>query len=234
MFALNDELITILPKSTNIEASLSKMDRVFIIILLLNLKPDFENIWEQILTIAVIPNFDEVLAWLLRHTSTATRSMRSEITPDTFVMVSQSHSQSDSRGERVSNRGRGQHPQCTYCHRLGHTRDRCYQLHSRPSRTAHLAQSSDHSPSSSLSSVLGSSSTPQGVIRPVNMRSTFVSLKQPNLPPLLMFPRPVMSLLALHIHLHHESLILEPLIISLVIKTFFLLLPFHLLYPLLP
>ena len=71
-------------------------------------------------------------------------------------------------------------------------------------------------------------------LRPVNMRSTFVSLKQPNLPPLLLLPRPVMSLLALHIHLHLGSLILEPLIIYLVIKTFFLLLPFHLLHPLLP
>ena len=67
-----------------------------------------------------------------------------------------------------------------------------------------------------------------------NMRSTFVSLKQPNLPPLLMLPRPIMSLLALHIYLHLRSLILEPLIISLIIKTFFLLLPFRLLYPLLP
>ena len=71
-------------------------------------------------------------------------------------------------------------------------------------------------------------------LRPVNMRSTFVSLKQPNLPPLLLLPRPIMSLLALHIHLHLGSLILEPLIISLVIKTFFLLLPFHLLYLQLP
>ena len=62
------------------------------------------------------------------------------------------------------------------------------------------------------------------------MRSTFVSLKQPNLPPLLLLRRPIMSLLALHIHLHLGSLILEPLIISLVIKTFFLLLPFRLLY----
>ena len=58
-------------------------------------------------------------------------------------------------------------------------------------------------------------------LRPVNMRSTFVSLKQPNLPPLLLLSRPVMSLLALHIHLHLGSLILEPLIISLVIKPFF-------------
>ena len=35
-----------------------------------------------------------------------------------------------------------------------------------------------------------------------NMRSTFISLKQTNLPPLLLLPRPVMSLLALRIHLH--------------------------------
>ena len=58
-------------------------------------------------------------------------------------------------------------------------------------------------------------------LRPVNMRSTFVTLKQPNLPPSLLLPRPVMSLLALHIHQHLGSLILKPLIISLVIKTFF-------------
>ena len=90
MSALKDELISILPKSTNIETSLSKMDRVFMIILLLNLGPDFENIQEQILIGAVIPNFDEVLAQLLRHTSTVTQSMRSEITLDTSVMVSQS------------------------------------------------------------------------------------------------------------------------------------------------
>ena len=72
MSTLKDELISIFPKSTNIETSLSKMDRVFMIIFLLNLGPDFENIREQILTRAVIPNFVEVLAWLLRHTSTAT------------------------------------------------------------------------------------------------------------------------------------------------------------------
>ena len=158
MSALKNELISILPKSTNTETSLSKMDRVFIIILLLNLGPDFENIREQILTRAVIPNFDEALAQLLRHTSTATQSMRSEIIPDTSVMVSQSLSRGDSKGGKGSNCGRGQRPQCTYCHRLGHTRDRCYQLHGRPPRTAHLAQSSDHSACSS--SVSGSSSTP--------------------------------------------------------------------------
>ena len=58
------------------------------IILLLNLGPDFENSRDHILTGAVIPNFDEALAWLLRHTSFAIQSMQYEITSDTFVMVS--------------------------------------------------------------------------------------------------------------------------------------------------
>ena len=66
------------------------------IILPLNLRSNFEFIWEQILTEIIIPNFDEALARLLHHTSTATQSLRSEITPDASVMFSQSHSQSDS------------------------------------------------------------------------------------------------------------------------------------------
>ena len=62
MFALKDELVSILPKSTNTETSLSKMYRAFMIILLLNIGPNFENIREQILTGAIIPIFDEALA----------------------------------------------------------------------------------------------------------------------------------------------------------------------------
>ena len=44
MSALKDELASILPKSTNVDTSQLKVDRVFMIILLLNLRPDFENI----------------------------------------------------------------------------------------------------------------------------------------------------------------------------------------------
>ena len=176
MSTLKDELISILPRSTNTETSLSKMDQVFMIILLLNLGPDFENIREQIFTGAVIPNFDEALVRLLRHTSTITQSMRSKITLDTSVMVSQSLSRGDSRGGRGSNRGRGQRPQCTYCHRLGHTCDRCYQLHDRPPRIAHLTQSSDHSACSS--SVSGNSSAPQGVILTPSEYEEYLRLTQ--------------------------------------------------------
>ena len=233
MSAFKDEFASILPKSTNVDTSQSKMDRVFMIILLLNFGPDFENIREQILIGAVIPNFDESLGRLLRHTSTATQSMRTEITPNTFVMVSQSHShyhsRNDSRGGHGSNRGPGKCPHCTYFNRLGHTRDRCYQLHGRLPRTAHLALSSGHSTSSS--SVSGSSSTPHDVILKPGEYEEYLRLTQAAKSSSIASVAQTGNVSA---YLTHSSApwILD--IISLVIKTFFLLLPFRLLYPLLP
>ena len=52
-------------------------------------------------------------------------------------------SQTNSRGGCSGNRGRGQRPHCTYCNKLGHTRDQCYQLHGRPPHTTHVTQSFD-------------------------------------------------------------------------------------------
>ncbi|RVW73920.1 Retrovirus-related Pol polyprotein from transposon RE1 [Vitis vinifera] len=56
--------------------------------------------------------------------------------------------------EDSGTRGRGQRPHCTYCNKLGHTRDRCYQLHG-SLLALPMAQSSDsplpQPPSSSAS-----------------------------------------------------------------------------------
>ncbi|RVW56411.1 Retrovirus-related Pol polyprotein from transposon RE1 [Vitis vinifera] len=82
-------------------------------------------------------SLDDVFARLLRLSSTQT--LPSDSASDSSVLVSQT----TSRGGRNGTRGRGQRPHCTYCNKLGHTRDRCYQLHGRPPRTAHMAQSSD-------------------------------------------------------------------------------------------
>ena len=68
-------------------------------------------------------------------------------------------------------------------------------------------------------------------LHPTSIRSTSTSLKQSNLHPLRLLPRPVMPFLAFHIHLNPEFLILEPLIIFLVIRIFFLPLLLHHLYP---
>ncbi|RVW29046.1 hypothetical protein CK203_088909 [Vitis vinifera] len=103
---------------------------------------------EEFLTF-ISSSLDDVFARLLRISSTQT--LPSDSTSDSSVLVSHT----TSRGGRSGTRGRGQRPHCTYCNKLGHTRDRCYQLHGRPPRTAHMAQSSDsplpQPPSSSAS-----------------------------------------------------------------------------------
>ena len=60
MVALKNEFSSILSKSTNVETSLFKTDKVFIILTLI--KIGLSLIREQILTYSVIPFFDDVFA----------------------------------------------------------------------------------------------------------------------------------------------------------------------------
>ncbi|RVW60104.1 Retrovirus-related Pol polyprotein from transposon RE2 [Vitis vinifera] len=118
-------------------AQQTQLDKFFMVLTLIGLRPDLEPIRDQILGSSSVPSLDDVFARLLRISSTQT--LPSDSASDSSVLVSQT----TSRGGRSGTRGRGQRPHCTYCNKLGHTRDRCYQLHGRPPRTAHMAQSSD-------------------------------------------------------------------------------------------
>ncbi|RVX09440.1 Retrovirus-related Pol polyprotein from transposon RE2 [Vitis vinifera] len=88
------------------------------VLTLIGLRPDLETVRDQILGSSSVPSLDDVFACLLRIFSTQTLS--SNNTSDSSVLVSQTNS----RGGRSSNRGRGQRLHCTYCNKLGHTRDR--------------------------------------------------------------------------------------------------------------
>ena len=70
-----------------------------------------------------------MFARLLRISST--QALPFDSTSNSSVLVSQTNL----RRGRSGNRSRRQRPHCTNCNKLGHTRDRCYQLHGRPSRT---------------------------------------------------------------------------------------------------
>ncbi|RVW57555.1 Retrovirus-related Pol polyprotein from transposon RE2 [Vitis vinifera] len=114
--SLKEQFLTVMPLTPDVGAQQTQLDKFFMVLTLIGLRPDLEPIRDQIL--------------------------------DSSVLVSQT----TSRGGDGT-RGRGQRPHCTYCNKLGHTRDLCYQLHGRPSRTAHMAQSSD-SPLPSASELL--------------------------------------------------------------------------------
>ena len=124
------------------------------VLTLIGLRPDLETLRDQILGSPSVPSLDDVFARLLRISSTQTLPSNSPL--DSSVLVSHTNL----RGGRSGTRGRGQRPHFTYCNKLGHTRDCCYQLHGRPPRTAHVAQSSD---SDSQPPQTLSSCTSQGV-----------------------------------------------------------------------
>ena len=107
MSALKNELLSVLPKVTNIKTCLSNMDQIFMILTLIKLGTKFDNIQEQILTGSTILTFDDIFAWLLRHSSTATRSRLSKVSNETSVMFAPSHPCGDSRSIRGGHQGRG-------------------------------------------------------------------------------------------------------------------------------
>ncbi|RVW65068.1 Retrovirus-related Pol polyprotein from transposon RE1 [Vitis vinifera] len=147
--SLQEEFLTVMPLTPDVGAQQTQLDKFFMVLTLIGLRSNLEPVHDQILGGSSVPSLDDVFAHLLRISSTQT--LPSDSISDSSVLVSHT----TSRGGRSGNRGRGQRPHCTYCNKLGHTRDRCYQLHGRPPRTAHVAQSSDSQlpqpPSSSAS-----------------------------------------------------------------------------------
>nr|CAN60057.1 hypothetical protein VITISV_039053 [Vitis vinifera] len=150
--SLKEEFLTVMPLTTDVGDQRIQIDKFFMILTLIGLRPDLETVRDQILGSSSVSSLDDVFARLLRISSTQTLS--SDNTSDSSMLVSQTNS----REGRSGNQGRGQRPYCTYCNKLGHTCDRCYQLHGRPPRTAHMAQSSDPQ-----SPQLPNSSTSQGI-----------------------------------------------------------------------
>ena len=146
--------MTLMPLTSDVGAQQTQIDKLFMVLTLIGLRPDLETVRDQILGSPSVPSLDDVFARLLRISSTQT--LPSDSPSDSSMLVSHTNL----RGGRSGNRSRGQRPHCTYCNKLGHTRDRCYQLHGRPPRTAHVAQSSD---SDSQPPQTPSSSPSQGI-----------------------------------------------------------------------
>ena len=147
--SLKEEFLTVMPLTPDVGAQQTQLDKFFMVLTLIGLRPDLEPVRHQIPGNSSVPSLDDVFAHLVRISSTQT--LPSDSISDSSMLVSHT----TSRGGRSGNRGRGQRPHFTYCNKLGHTCDRCYQLHGRPPRTAHMAQSSNsplpQPPSSSAS-----------------------------------------------------------------------------------
>ncbi|RVX11393.1 Retrovirus-related Pol polyprotein from transposon RE1 [Vitis vinifera] len=121
--SLKEEFLTVMPLTPDVGAQQTQLDKFFMVLTLIGLRPDLEPIRDQILGSSSVLSLDDFLNYLEEDAVVPEVEANVLIAPIAI--------------------------------KLGHTRDRCYQLHGRPPRTAHMAQSSDsplpQPPSSSTS-----------------------------------------------------------------------------------
>ncbi|KAJ1389363.1 hypothetical protein SESBI_38352 [Sesbania bispinosa] len=105
---------------------------------------DLASLRDQILARLSIPTLDEVLSRLLRVASSPHSGL---IAADTSALISTNaqHGYREEQGGPYRGGNRTSWPKCTYCHRWGHTKEKCFKLHGRTPR-ANLAQTNDTLP----------------------------------------------------------------------------------------
>ena len=136
----------LLPLSTDIATQEKNYDKLFVLLTLAGLPDDMDSVRQQILASASIPSMEDVFARLLR----VSQLVPASVVPinDASVLASQSSVNANAARSNTTGRGSRPRPHCTYCNKLGHTRERCFKLHGRPKSTTNVVQSESPVPSS--------------------------------------------------------------------------------------
>ncbi|XP_019255303.1 PREDICTED: uncharacterized protein LOC109233908 [Nicotiana attenuata] len=141
--AVMEEFETLMPVSASIEKQQEQRQKMFLVLTLAGLPNDLDSVRDQILASPTVPTVDELFSRLLCVAAAPSHLVSSSQTLDSSVLVSQSvdnrasHTMDNIRGGGRFGRSR---PKCSYCHKLGHTRDVCYSLHGRPPKNTYIAQ----------------------------------------------------------------------------------------------
>ena len=140
MEALKHEFSLLMPAPTSPADHEKQWDKFFMVLTLINLSPDRDTVKDQILGGSTVPTFDDVVNRLVRISSSRASNDNHTVPPVANSSALASHTGNKGGGSSGRNGGKNR-PQCTHCNKLGHTRDRCWQLHGRPPRPVNFAQS---------------------------------------------------------------------------------------------
>ena len=94
--SLKEEFLTVMPLTPDVGAQQTQLDKFFMVLTLIGLRPDLEPFRDQILGSSSVPSLDDVFARLLRISSTQT--LPSDSTSDSSVLVSQTSSRGGRSG----------------------------------------------------------------------------------------------------------------------------------------
>ena len=70
--SLKEEFLTLMPFTNGVEAQQIQIDKFFMVLTLIGLRPDLESVRDQILASPSVPSLDDVFARLLHLSSTQT------------------------------------------------------------------------------------------------------------------------------------------------------------------
>ncbi|XP_052727479.1 uncharacterized protein LOC128194939 [Vigna angularis] len=108
------------------------------VMILRTLHPDLNHIRDQLLTSHEVPSLEALTTRLLRVPVSQSQEAHETIEPSVMVATRGRGGRGTRGGGRGGRGGRGR--QCSYCNRMGHTRENCYSLHGFPSKSANISQ----------------------------------------------------------------------------------------------
>ncbi|KAJ1398914.1 hypothetical protein SESBI_30709 [Sesbania bispinosa] len=146
MSSIKAEYNALLPAGKTAAEDLAQRDKFFMVCTLAILNTDLVSVRDQILASPSIPTLDEVFSRLLRVASIPPYGPIPNA-HDTLALISTNaqHGHREEQGGPYRGGNKTSRPKCTYCHRWGHTKEKCFKLHGRPPR-ANLAHIDDTLP----------------------------------------------------------------------------------------
>ena len=100
--SLKEEFLTLMPLTSDVGAQQTQIDKFFMVLTLIGLRPDHGTVRDQILDSPSVPSLDDMFARLLHIYSTQT--LPSDSSSNSSVLVSHTNL----RGGRSGNQSRGQ------------------------------------------------------------------------------------------------------------------------------
>ena len=135
VWAIMEEFEMLMSITTNIEKQQEHRQTLCLVLTLAGLSIDHDSVSDQILASPTIPTVDELFSRLLRLAAPPSHKVVSSPTFDSSALASQTiekrvyQSMENRRGGGRLGKPRSK---CSYCHKSGHTRDICHNLHGPP------------------------------------------------------------------------------------------------------
>ena len=126
-----------------------KHDKLYMVLALRAMNPDFDHIHDQVLTHQEVPLMESLLTRLLRVLNPRKNENSLKLTESSAMVSSQGRRRRGGRGNRgCGGRSGGRNGQlyCTHCKMRGHTRDFCYDIVGWHEKITNVSTSETHEP----------------------------------------------------------------------------------------